>query len=207
MARGFGGVLRETGVTGVLAERQDVFDGPRAANRVLQMDLVLPPFSVTCDNPLLRNGQRLLIDFSLASPLCETAIRVHHSDTMAGAAGTARENAKNEKYAGTTLPATACFVPCVAETTGRLLPQFLAILEDLATHKARLVVDEERRSVVRGQHLARLRLLMSVAIQSAVSVNELQYQHNVRLLAVERSGRVRRGGLLGDAGWLRGRRG
>jgi hypothetical protein len=129
----------------------------------------------------------------------------HHSDTVAGAAGMARENEKRRKYFGTTLPTTSHFVPAVAESSGMLMPGFLGLLEDLATHKARLVVDDSRRSIVRGQHLARLRLLMSVAIQTAVSVNELQYQHNVRLLAVE--GRAPRGGLLGNAGWLRGRRG
>jgi nitrite reductase/ring-hydroxylating ferredoxin subunit len=205
LARGTGGAVRESGVTGVRVERQDCFDGPRAMGRVLQMDMTFSPFSIQCDNPRRSGGQMLLLDFSIASAVCQTAIRNLHSDTVVGAAGIARENAKIAKYAETTLPATSDFVPCVMESTGRMMPRFLGVLEDLATHKARLVVDASRRSVVRGQHLARLRLLLSVALQSAVSVSELQYQHNVRLSVVE--GAVRRGGLLGNAGWLRGRRG
>jgi hypothetical protein len=205
VVRGFLQCLDEAGVTGARVEVQDVFDGPvqpvdNNGNRsVLQMDVYLPSLSLVSPNTGTPNYKAQLIDVTVRSSMTKTAIDIHHSDRVTKAIVTAAENEKRQKYGQTHNPRTSTFIPFAVGTVGEIGEAAMRILNVVADHSARNEMSRERRSIVRGRTLARMKQIMSVAIATGASVSELRYGHNVKRATKE--GVVIGGGTGGDERW------
>jgi hypothetical protein len=205
VVRGLLQCLHETGVTGIRVEVQDVFDGPvqpvdNNGNRsVLQMDIYLPPLSLISPNTGTPNSRAQLIDVTVRSSMTKKAIDTHHSDTVAKAMMVVAENEKRRKYGQTHNTRTSTFTPFAVGTVGEIGAAALHFLNVLADHSARNEMSRDRKSIVRGRILARMKQIMSVAIATGASVSELRYGHNVKTAA--RDGVVIGGGTGGDERW------
>jgi hypothetical protein len=210
VVRGFLQCLDEAGVTGARVEVQDVFDGPvqpvdNNGNRsVLQMDVYLPSFSLISPNTGAPNSRAQLIDVTVRSSMTKQAIDTHHSDRVAKVMMVIAENEKRQKYGLTHNPRTSTFTPFAVGTVGEIGEAALHFLNVLADHSARNEMSRERKSIVRGRTLARMKQIMSVAIATGASVSELRYGHNVKSAA--RDGVVIGGGMGGDERWGMGGR-
>jgi hypothetical protein len=164
-----------------------LFDGPRRPTNgagqplELRMDIVISPHALNTLNRNLQDGQQLLIDVSVRDPLCPSSIRSLHTDTVAAAAAAKAESDKGIHYRDTTLPRTAHTLCFGIETPGHLGAQGLELLHMLTEHKVRNIVDDRLRSSVKGLHMAKLRRMLSVGLNRAVSLGTLRYQHNVRV--------------------------
>jgi hypothetical protein len=205
VVRGFLQCLDEAGVTGARVEVQDVFDGPvqpvdNNGNRsVLQMDVFLPSFSLISPNTGTPNSRAQLVDVTVRSSMTKKAMETHHSDSVAKAMMVVAENEKRRKYGQAHNAQTSTFTPFAVGTVGEIGEAALHFLNVLADHSARNEMSRERKSIVRGRTLARMKQIMSVAIATGTSVSELRYGHNVKRAA--RDGVVIGGGVGGDERW------
>jgi hypothetical protein len=163
------------------------------------MDVYLPSLSLVSPNTGTPNYKAQLIDVTVRSSMTKTAIDIHHSDRVTKAIVTAAENEKRQKYGQTHNPRTSTFIPFAVGTVGEIGEAAMRILNVVADHSARNEMSRERRSIVRGRTLARMKQIMSVAIATGASVSELRYGHNVKRATKE--GVVIGGGTGGDERW------
>jgi len=177
VVRGVTAVLRYASAGPVRHEDAACFAGPRAVEgHTFRMDLTAPSGAVSgARSPHISNKQ-LLVDVSVRSP-CSTQALNRHSGSVQGTAAALAETAKAQHYAGTFVPAISTLVCFAVETYGLLGAQAESLLEELATHKANSEVVPGATSAValRAKHLARMRQIVSVSLQTGLSNRELAY--------------------------------
>jgi hypothetical protein len=163
------------------------------------MDVFLPSFSLISPNTGTPNSRAQLIDVTVRSSMTKKAIDTHHSDRVAKAMMVVAENEKRQKYGQTHNPRTSTFTAFAVGTVGEIGETALRFLNVLADHSARNEMSRERKSIVRGRTLARMKQIMSVAIATGASVSELRYGHNVKRAV--REGVVMGGGIGEEERW------
>ena len=175
-------VLRRAHIFTVKREDTTCFDGAAVAGRDLRMDVVIPIGAIRGAEDRDIREKRILCDITVANPSGKSAIRLHHTDTRAGALAAVKENLKRQQYSGTFSGAISTLVPFAVETYGRLGKDAEHLLKELAEHAA----------CVTGQHKSQLlckwRQLISVSLQCAVSRRELCYVHKLRTRAQQPGG-------------------
>jgi hypothetical protein len=72
----------------------------------------------------------IVLDISVTNPSNKSSL-TKRSDIHAGGAAKIRENSKNNQYNKIAKANSLHFIPCVAETYGRLGPQFITLIDDL----------------------------------------------------------------------------
>jgi hypothetical protein len=184
-------VLKDAGTGPLTVENANCFSGPKVRQHIraqarkgrkFRIDVTCPPYAMSgSEEPAYRDKQQL-IDVSIRHNTTETCITKLNTHQVVGAAAAKGVTDKMVHYAGTYVPAAQQLVPFILESHGRWSDTTKEFMEQVAVHAASRVpcASDQQRKAVKARKLWSYQVIISVALQRAMSITELRYLSKLR---------------------------